>query len=44
MPEMDGMTLLTKLTEQHSVLKSFIIPAYGQHEIHSDLEVIPIII
>ena len=29
MPEMDGLTLLTKLSEQHSVLKSFIISAYG---------------
>jgi adenylate cyclase len=29
MPEMDGLTLLTKLTEQHSLLKSIIISAYG---------------
>lgn len=29
MPEMDGLTLLTKLTEQHSILKSVIISAYG---------------
>jgi len=29
MPEMDGLTLLTKLSEQHSILKSVIISAYG---------------
>lgn len=29
MPEMDGLTLLTKLSEQHAVLKSVIISAYG---------------
>ncbi|MBK6284373.1 MAG: response regulator [Draconibacterium sp.] len=29
MPEMDGLTLLTKLNEQHSILKSVIISAYG---------------
>ncbi|MFC0875349.1 adenylate/guanylate cyclase domain-containing protein [Saccharicrinis sp. FJH2] len=29
MPEMDGLTLLSKLAEQHSVLKSVIISAYG---------------
>lgn len=32
MPEMDGLTLLTKLTEQHSILKSVIISAYGDME------------
>ena len=29
MPEMDGLTLLTKLNEKHSLLKSVIISAYG---------------
>jgi class 3 adenylate cyclase/FixJ family two-component response regulator len=29
MPEMDGLTLLTKLSEQHSILKSVIVSAYG---------------
>lgn len=29
MPEMDGLTLLSKLTEHHSLLKSIIISAYG---------------
>ncbi|MEZ5103939.1 MAG: adenylate/guanylate cyclase domain-containing protein [Draconibacterium sp.] len=29
MPEMDGLTLLSKLNEQHSILKSVIISAYG---------------
>ena len=29
MPEMDGLTLLSKLNEQHSFLKSVIISAYG---------------
>jgi len=29
MPEMDGLTLLSKLNEQHSVLKSVIVSAYG---------------
>ena len=29
MPEMDGLTLLTRLAEQHAVLKSVIISAYG---------------
>ena len=29
MPEMDGLTLLTKLSEQHSILKAVIISAYG---------------
>lgn len=32
MPEMDGLTLLSKLTEQHSLLKSIIISAYGDME------------
>ena len=32
MPEMDGLTLLTKLIEQHSILKSVIISAYGDME------------
>ncbi|WP_340111903.1 adenylate/guanylate cyclase domain-containing protein [Maribellus mangrovi] len=32
MPEMDGLTLLSKLTEQHSILKSVIISAYGDME------------
>jgi adenylate cyclase len=29
MPEMDGLTLLSKLTENHSLLKSIIVSAYG---------------
>lgn len=29
MPEMDGLTLLTKLGEHHSLLKSVIVSAYG---------------
>lgn len=29
MPEMDGLTLLTKLNEQHSILKPVIVSAYG---------------
>jgi adenylate cyclase len=29
MPEMDGLTLLTKLSEQHTILKSVIVSAYG---------------
>jgi adenylate cyclase len=29
MPEMDGLTLLTKLNEQHGLLKSVIVSAYG---------------
>jgi len=29
MPEMDGLTLLSKLTEDHSLLKSIIVSAYG---------------
>ena len=32
MPEMDGLTLLSKLTEQHSLLKSIIVSAYGDME------------
>jgi len=32
MPEMDGLTLLTKLSEQHGILKSVIISAYGDME------------
>lgn len=32
MPEMDGLTLLTKLGEKHSILKSVIISAYGDME------------
>jgi class 3 adenylate cyclase/FixJ family two-component response regulator len=32
MPEMDGLTLLSKLTEQHSILKAVIISAYGDME------------
>lgn len=32
MPEMDGLTLLTKLSEHHSILKSVIISAYGDME------------
>lgn len=29
MPEMDGLTLLSRLNEQHSLLKSVIVSAYG---------------
>jgi adenylate cyclase len=29
MPEMDGLTLLSKLSETHSILKSVIVSAYG---------------
>jgi len=29
MPEMDGLTLLTRLSEKHSLLKSVIVSAYG---------------
>ncbi len=29
MPEMDGLTLLSKLNEKHSILKSVIVSAYG---------------
>lgn len=32
MPEMDGLTLLTKLNERHKLLKSVIISAYGDME------------
>lgn len=32
MPEMDGLTLLSKLTEQHTLLKSIIVSAYGDME------------
>jgi class 3 adenylate cyclase/DNA-binding NarL/FixJ family response regulator len=32
MPEMDGLTLLSKLNEQHLVLKSVIVSAYGDME------------
>ena len=32
MPEMDGLTLLSKLNEHHSLLKSIIISAYGDME------------
>lgn len=32
MPEMDGLTLLTKLHEQNSLLKSVIVSAYGDME------------
>ena len=32
MPEMDGLTLLSKLNEKHSILKSVIISAYGDME------------
>jgi class 3 adenylate cyclase len=32
MPEMDGLTLLTKLGEQNSLLKSVIVSAYGDME------------
>src|SRR6185436_17451119 len=32
MPEMDGLTLLSKLNEQNSLLKSVIVSAYGDME------------
>jgi class 3 adenylate cyclase/ActR/RegA family two-component response regulator len=32
MPEMDGLTLLSRLSEQHSLLKSVIVSAYGDME------------
>lgn len=32
MPEMDGLTLLTKLAEQHGLMKSVIVSAYGDME------------
>jgi len=32
MPEMDGLTLLSKLSEQHSILKPVIVSAYGDME------------
>ena len=32
MPEMDGLTLLSKLSESHNLLKSIIISAYGDME------------
>ncbi|WP_167611366.1 adenylate/guanylate cyclase domain-containing protein [Maribellus sediminis] len=32
MPEMDGLTLLSKLAETHAILKSVIISAYGDME------------
>jgi adenylate cyclase len=32
MPEMDGLTLLSRLNEQHSILKSVIVSAYGDME------------
>lgn len=32
MPEMDGLTLLTKLNEQHAILKPVIVSAYGDME------------
>ena len=32
MPEMDGLTLLTKLNEQNSLLKAVIVSAYGDME------------
>ncbi len=32
MPEMDGLTLLSKISEHHSLLKSIIISAYGDME------------
>ncbi len=32
MPEMDGLTLLSRLAEKHSLLKSVIISAYGDME------------
>lgn len=32
MPEMDGLTLLSKLNDQHSLLKAVIVSAYGDME------------
>ena len=32
MPEMDGLTLLSKINEKHSMLKSVIVSAYGDME------------
>ena len=32
MPEMDGLTLLSRLSEQHGLLKSVIVSAYGDME------------
>ena len=32
MPEMDGLTLLSKINEQHTILKSVIVSAYGDME------------
>lgn len=32
MPEMDGLTLLSRLNEQHNLLKSVIVSAYGDME------------
>lgn len=32
MPEMDGLTLLSRLNEQHTLLKSVIVSAYGDME------------
>src|SRR5689334_17007081 len=32
MPEMDGLTLLSKISEQNSLLKSVIVSAYGDME------------
>ncbi|MCB0654543.1 MAG: response regulator [Saprospiraceae bacterium] len=32
MPEMDGLTLLSRLSEKHSLLKSVIVSAYGDME------------
>jgi len=32
MPEMDGLTLLSKLNEKHSLLKSVMVSAYGDME------------
>ncbi len=32
MPEMDGLTLLSRLNEQHSLLKTVIVSAYGDME------------
>lgn len=32
MPEMDGLTLLSKLNEQHALLKAVIVSAYGDME------------
>lgn len=32
MPEMDGLTLLSRLNDQHSIMKSVIVSAYGDME------------